>query len=153
MKNKKEALCFLLSNNKILLINRNKKPFMGMWNAIGGHIEEGEDELLGAIREIKEEAGLNVKSLELFSIFTWNYDDSVGYAYLVDLGKEFDLSSYPKAINEGILDFKDIDWILDPNNYGVIPDLRIFIKDIKDGNKNNYHLVYNDNKLIEVIKK
>ena len=36
------TLCFVKKGNKILMINRNKPPFMGMWNAVGGHIEKGE---------------------------------------------------------------------------------------------------------------
>ena len=56
-------------------------------------------------------------------------------------------------INEGIIDFKDIDWILNTKNYGVIEDLRVFLNDIKNGSANNYHLVYDNSKLLEVIKK
>lgn len=153
MKTKDEVLCFVKCNNKILLINRNKYPFMGMWNAIGGHVEVGESTIDAALRETKEESGIVVTNATLISKFTWNYDDSIGYAYLVELDDSFDLSSYPKKINEGIVDFKDIDWIIDEKNYGIVPDLRIFLNDIKKGLKNDYHLVYNNDKLVEVIKK
>ena len=38
---------------------------------------------------------------------------------------------------------------------GISPteDLRVFLNDIKDNQCNNYHLVYNDSKLVEYIKK
>ena len=54
------TLCFVKKENKILMINRNKPPFMGMWNALGGHKEENESALECAIREIYEEGNLKV---------------------------------------------------------------------------------------------
>ncbi|MBO4623200.1 MAG: NUDIX domain-containing protein [Bacilli bacterium] len=147
------TLCFVKVDNKILMINRNKYPFMGMWNAVGGHVEEGEDVLAGAIREIKEEGNLEVKDAKLVSISTWNYDDDLIYVYVSNLPSSFDISKYPIKISEGIIDFKDIDWVLDEKNYGIVPDLRIFINDIKHERCQNYHLVYDNDKLIEVIKK
>ena len=147
------TLCFVKVDNKILMINRNKYPFMGMWNAVGGHVEEGEDVLAGAIREIKEEGNLEVNDAKLVSISTWNYDDDLIYVYVSNLPSSFDISKYPIKISEGIIDFKDIDWVLDEKNYGIVPDLRIFINDIKHERCQNYHLVYDNDKLIEVIKK
>ena len=49
------TLCFVKKEDKILMINRNKPPFMGMWNALGGHLEEGETLEECAIRETEEE--------------------------------------------------------------------------------------------------
>ncbi len=34
----KYTICFIRKGNKILLLNRNKKPNMGMWNGVGGKI-------------------------------------------------------------------------------------------------------------------
>ena len=36
---RKATLCFVRNGEKILMINRVKPPFMGMWNAVGGHPE------------------------------------------------------------------------------------------------------------------
>lgn len=143
------TLCFIKCKNKILMINRNKPPFMGMWNALGGHVEENETPLEGALREIKEEGGLNLTSATLYSISTWNYDDDLIYVYLTNLNDDFPLENYPQKIDEGIIDFKDIDWIINPQNYGTIDDLTIFLKDIKNNQKHNYHLIYQESKLID----
>ena len=67
--------------------------------------------------------------------------------------EDFDINAYPLKIDEGIIDFKEIDWIICPKNYGVIEDLRLFIKDIKENNYNNYHLIYDNSKLIDYIIK
>ena len=147
------TLCFVKKEDKILMINRNKPPFMGMWNALGGHKEENETALECAIREIKEESNVIVDNAKLISISTWNYDDDEIYVYVSTLPDDFDLSAYPLKIDEGIIDFKEIDWVLNLKNFGVIEDLRVFLNDIKEDQCNNYHLVYNDSKLVEYIKK
>ena len=106
-----------------------------------------------AIREIYEESNIKVDDAKLISVSTWNYDDDEIYVYVSELDDNFDTSIYPLKISEGIIDFKDIDWILNIKNYGVIEDLRVFLNDIKNGSTNNYHLVYDNSKLLEVIKK
>ena len=148
------TLCFVKKGNKILMINRNKPPVMGMWNAVGGHIEKGETPEQCAVREIYEESGIKVSSAKVISVFTWNYDDEIGYATLSELQDDIDSSfSFPLSTAEGIVDFKDIDWVLNEKNYGVIEDLRVFLSDIKNGVRQNYHLIYENSGLKEVIKK
>lgn len=147
------TLCFVKKGEQILMINRNKPPFMGMWNALGGHVEENESPREAAIREIKEESGIITKEAELYSISTWNYDDDEIYVYLTNLSDDFNLSKYPEKIDEGIIDFRDIDWIINPKNFGTIDDLCLFLKDIKNGEKHNYHLIYDNSKLVNYIIK
>lgn len=147
------TLCFVKKDDKILMINRNKPPFMGMWNALGGHKEENETALQCAIREVYEESGVTINDATLISISTWNYDDDEIYVYVCELPEDFDTSKYPLNINEGIIDFRPIEWIIHPKNFGVIEDLRLFIADIKENRYRNYHLIYNDSKLIEYIIK
>ncbi len=54
------ALCFVTHQTDVLLIRRNvnRKSFAGHYNGVGGHVEQGEDVLTGARREILEESGL-----------------------------------------------------------------------------------------------
>ncbi|MBS3152506.1 NUDIX domain-containing protein [Candidatus Woesearchaeota archaeon] len=49
---------FIVYNNKVLLRKHDKYK---MWLSVGGHIELDEDPNQAAIREVKEEVGLNVK--------------------------------------------------------------------------------------------
>ena len=150
---RKATLCFVKKGNKILVINRNKPPFVGMWNAVGGKVKEGESIEECAIREIKEESGVTVESAEVFSVFTWNYDDETGYATLSVLPDDYDETAFPMETEEGVVTFKDIDWIVSPENYGVIDDLKIFIGDIKKNKKTDYHLIYDNKTLVNAIEK
>lgn len=148
------SLCFLKKGDEILLINRNYPPFMGQWNAVGGHKKDKEDITYCAIREIKEETDLDIKpdKLKKVSKFTWNYDNDIGYIFLVELDNDFPTGHYPVKIDEGIIDFKPISWIMHEKNTGIIDDLKVFIEElIFKKQKVDYHLTYNNqNKLVKV---
>ncbi len=45
-------------------VKREKKPFVGFYLPPGGHIEEGEHPIKAAIREVKEETGLDVEIID-----------------------------------------------------------------------------------------
>jgi 8-oxo-dGTP diphosphatase len=59
----KYTICFIKRKDEILLLNRNKKPNMGLWNGVGGKIETGETPFEGIIRETWEETGLLLKEV------------------------------------------------------------------------------------------
>ena len=48
------------SNYKVLSIKRGRPPFVGMWANPGGNIDEGEQPLDAASRELEEETGLTI---------------------------------------------------------------------------------------------
>lgn len=149
------SLCFLKKDDSFLLINRNNPPFMGQWNAVGGHQIEGETIKECAVREIYEETNIVINEIELVATFTWNYDDGLGFIFIADLDKDYDTSNYPRKTDEGVLDFKTIEWINNPKNTGIIDDIRVFLLDIynKKVKDVHYHLIYDNNKLLSVTKK
>jgi 8-oxo-dGTP diphosphatase len=54
------VLCFLERDDRYLLLHRRRPPNAGMWNAIGGKIEPGEDPFAACVREVGEETGLAI---------------------------------------------------------------------------------------------
>ena len=48
---------------------------VGQWNGFGGKVEEGETIEEAAIRELKEEAGIDVKDLNKFGIVNFEFQD------------------------------------------------------------------------------
>lgn len=56
------TLCFVTYEGDILLMKRapHKRVFPNHYNGVGGHIERNEDAMTSAIREMKEETGLDV---------------------------------------------------------------------------------------------
>ena len=65
---------------KILLVKRKYDPFKGMWAIPGGFIEYGKETLeQTAIREAKEETGLDISELELVGIYSSPNRDPRGH--------------------------------------------------------------------------
>lgn len=56
------------NDEKILLGKRLVKVGNGQWGLPGGHLEFGESLVAGAKRELKEETGLTVNSLEFINV-------------------------------------------------------------------------------------
>lgn len=62
--------CLVLHEGKILLAKRGIEPRKGMWNLPCGFLENGEAVEDGAIREVMEETGIEVKIEKLHSIYS-----------------------------------------------------------------------------------
>ena len=50
---------------RVLSILRGKDPFLGMWANPGGNIDEGEEPIDAAVRELREETGIKIPKSEL----------------------------------------------------------------------------------------
>ena len=56
-----------------LMCKRTKEPYKGMYNFVGGKVEEGEDNDTAAYRELFEETGISNKDIELEHFMDLNY--------------------------------------------------------------------------------
>jgi 8-oxo-dGTP diphosphatase len=59
--------CILEHDGKILLLKRSNQvgTYRGLWGGVAGYVEELEDPYDTAIKEIRQEAGIDADSLEL----------------------------------------------------------------------------------------
>ena len=62
------TLCIIYQDRKILLGMKKRGFGVGKWNGFGGHVEEAESTEEAVKREVFEEAGLKVKSLEKMGV-------------------------------------------------------------------------------------
>ncbi len=111
------TLCYVIRDNKTLMIHRIKKEndfHEGKWNGLGGKFEQGESPEDCVIREVKEEAGLDIIEPKLKGFITFplfdGKDDWYVFLFTVD---NFSGNLIDSA--EGRLAWIDNDKLLDLN--------------------------------------
>ena len=58
---------------KTLMCKRTKEPYKGLYNFVGGKIEDDDNRLNEAYRELKEETNISKKDIELVHFMDLNY--------------------------------------------------------------------------------
>ena len=105
---KNTTLCYIEKDEKYLMLHRVKKKNdmnHDKWIGIGGKLEAGESPFDGARREILEETGLTVSSLDYRGIVTF-VSDEFGTEYM----HLFHTKSFEGAIREDC-DEGNLEWI------------------------------------------
>ena len=62
--------------DKILMCRREKEPYKGLLNLVGGKVEKNENELISAYRELFEETGITNKDICLEYVMNFQYISS-----------------------------------------------------------------------------
>lgn len=73
MKKLNVILVYNKDEDKILMCKREKEPYKGKFNLVGGKVELNEDELYGAYRELQEETGITKNDITLTHIMNFQY--------------------------------------------------------------------------------
>ena len=87
------VLTMIRNSKGEFLIQKRSKEKDGLYGATGGHCKSGENGLQGAITEIKEELGLDVKPEEMRLLFEGREDEQQVFFELYFLQKDIDLKS------------------------------------------------------------
>ena len=100
MKKMNVIVVFNKNINKILMCKRTKEPYKGMYNLVGGKIEDENEGFNEAYRELEEETNIRKEdiSLEYFmnlSYVKWNKELEVYYGIL---NKEVDIIEEVNAL-------------------------------------------------------
>lgn len=63
------AGCLVIDNGKVLLLRRGIVPQRGRWTFPGGYVDLGETPAQAAVRETREEVGMNVRLGRVFGVY------------------------------------------------------------------------------------
>ena len=122
--------CYVVKNGQVLLFKRseNAKKFPGFWIGPGGHIDEHEDALTAAIREVVEETGIAVdeKDVKLKAVAFHYHEDLnevwISNIYLATIPQTADAHSGQEGEGKG--GWVSISQVLTMNN--VFPPAKFY---------------------------
>lgn len=143
------TLCYIRKDNKTLMLHRVKKEndlHEGKWNGLGGKVENGESPEECAIREIKEESGLNAKSIRLTGLISapdFAGKDKHWYIFVYVI-EEFDGEIIDSP--EGVLKWHETKEI---ENLNVWPSDKIFFPLLDDKEIFSIKVYYENGELVD----
>ena len=70
------TLCLLIKDKQILLAMKKRGFGVGRWNGVGGKLKMEKKLLDAAIREAKEEIGVEIKNLEKYGLFHFKFNEN-----------------------------------------------------------------------------
>ena len=138
---RKAVRCYLIKDNEVVVTKYkkgNKKE--GYYDIPGGKIEEGESPKQTAIREMKEETGIEIQNLKYKGIMTIEYPDRL-FIFDTFLTKEYE--GEPQEFEENTSEWIDIDELLKKEKIlsNIILLDKFLIKGLIDDNRNfNLHI-------------
>ncbi|MBZ0310554.1 MAG: NUDIX domain-containing protein [Anaerolineae bacterium] len=145
------TLCFVLNGGDILLMKRgpHKRVFPNQYNGLGGHIERDEDPYTSARREIAEESGLNVHSIQLRAVYNIDTRESTGILLFVFTAWSDSRDITPN--DEGTLHWIPLDKV---SELDLVEDLPVILPRIwaldKDAAPLYVHVSYSDQDVIQM---
>lgn len=90
-----------LRGETVLLIRRGRPPRMGEWSLPGGRIEPGEPAAEAALRELREEAGVEAEITGLLDVVDGIFPEAGRHYVLIDYAARW-LSGEPVAGDDAV---------------------------------------------------
>ena len=142
------TLCYIENNNKILMLNRIKKPndmHKNKWVGLGGKLIPGETPEECITREIKEESGLHIIDPLIKGIITFpKFDDINDWLIFVYYCNKFKGEMIES--NEGKLEWIENNKII---NLNLWDGDKLFLKWLKNKPFFSAKFIYKNKKLIK----
>jgi len=101
------VFCYLIKDNKVLLIRRGKPPFSNEYTVVGGKKEFGEDLITACKREVYEETNLEVQKVNFRGVIT-NIAEGRDYETMAFYFTAHQFSGELKSSHEGEVAWCDI---------------------------------------------
>lgn len=73
MKRVNIVIVFNQDESKVLMCHRQKNPYKGLYNFVGGKQKDNESDMEGAYRELYEETGISQSDIELSYLYKTQY--------------------------------------------------------------------------------
>ncbi len=114
MKKGNVVIIYHHQENKMLMCLRVKEPYLGRFNLVGGKVEENEDEMSAAYREMEEESGITNQDITLTHVMNIQFmmdqfelevfagklnkevelKEEINHLYWIDLNEDFSSEKY-----------------------------------------------------------
>lgn len=113
------TLSFPIREGRVLLARLGPEAagWSGQYNGLGGHLEAGEDPLTAAVRELREESGIELPGQRLCAVVTVDTGASPGIGLYVFVGE---LAQDPGILSDPALEWVPLDRLGD---YPLVEDL------------------------------
>ena len=86
---------FSKDRDRVLMCRRLKEPYSGLYNFVGGKVEEGENGEDAAYRELREETGIMQGDIDITHVMDFRYyvyDECLLEVYTGTLERDIDVS-------------------------------------------------------------
>lgn len=139
-----QTLCHIINKNKLLLKKATRGVSQGMWNGLGGKIDENESSTECVIREVKEETGLDITDLQYHGLMQF-YFHGKNEPLKVHLYSTTNFEGEPRGTEEG-----ELQWF----NINELPyeqmweDDKYWLNHMLENKKFNANFYFNENKKI-----
>ena len=133
MKKYNVILVYDKNQDKILMCKREKEPYKGKFNLVGGKVEQNENEYDAAYRELSEETGINKTDIKLKHLMNFQYNN-------LDMELEFFTGKLNKDVKL-IEEVNSLHWVDKNENFY---DLNKFA-----GEGNIWHMVWQANNYLD----
>lgn len=133
---KKYNLVLVYDENKenVLMCKREKEPYKGMYNLVGGKIEQDETDIESAYRELEEETGITNKDIELKSLMNLEY-------LIQDKEIKVFIGRLKKAVKL-IEEVNKLEWISKESNFFNLKEFA--------GEGNIWHMIHHANNYMKI---
>lgn len=123
------VLVFVLNGGDVLLLKGapDKRIWADRYNGVGGHVEPDEDVYAAALRETREETGLEVGALRFEGLVNIDVGSDTGIMLAVFTARSASRETVPSA--EGTLEWVPLE---DLDAYHLVEDIPVLLSQILD---------------------